>query len=202
MTTNNTQIKNMNDFVKEFLNEDLRDTWYSDENQSELAKILGTKKTKTTKKAKKAKDPNKPKRGKSAYIFFCQDKRSEIKEDYPDMDPRQITSKLGEEWNAIKDDESATKKYVKLAAEDKQRYEEETKSYESSSDLEEEIKEKLIPTAKKARIPSGFTIFCKKYRKEYKEKYPNLKPQDITKILSTTWKDLSKEDQAEYKNKK
>ena len=60
-------------------------------------------KTKRVKKIKK----DGPKRPKSAYIFFCQDKRAEVKEANPDMKSTVITKELGMMWNKIKDTEDA-----------------------------------------------------------------------------------------------
>ena len=59
----------------------------------------------TTKKSDKIKDPNKPTRGKSAYLFFCQDHRVAAKEELEETlgeDEKatvgQVTKKLGEMW--------------------------------------------------------------------------------------------------------
>jgi upstream-binding transcription factor len=48
---------------------------------------------------------------------------------------------------------------------------------------------------------TGFSIFCKETRKEVKEENPDAKSADITKLLSGMWKELSKEDQQEWKDR-
>ena len=59
-----------------------------------------------SKKKGKKKDKNAPKRGKSAYLFFCNDKRAEIKEELgEDAKATEVTSRLGELWNELKEDE-------------------------------------------------------------------------------------------------
>jgi len=60
-----------------------------------------------TKRKRKEKDPNVPKRTPSGYILFCQDMRSEVKGENPNMTPTQITSKLGELWRELSDSEKA-----------------------------------------------------------------------------------------------
>ena len=48
---------------------------------------------------------------------------------------------------------------------------------------------------------TGFSLFCKETRKEVKEENPDAKSADITKLLSGMWKELSKEDQQEWKDR-
>ena len=86
-----------------------------------------TTKIESTKKTKKNTDPTKPKRGKSAYIFFCTVERAQVKEDYPEMSPKEITSELGRRWQEIKDDKEARADYDEQAQVDKERYQEEMK---------------------------------------------------------------------------
>lgn len=56
---------------------------------------------KRKKTAKKKKDPNAPKRSKSAYMFFCEDKRAEVKGKNPELKMTDISKKLAELWRAI-----------------------------------------------------------------------------------------------------
>lgn len=61
-----------------------------------------------------------PKRALSAYIFFCKDKRAYLKNKYPDMSAKELTSELGKSWNSLSDSDKAP--YVKLSEQDKNRY--------------------------------------------------------------------------------
>lgn len=56
-----------------------------------------------TKKTKKTKDPNAPKRNKSAYLFFCDDKRDSVKKSNPDLKMTEVSKKLAELWRALGD---------------------------------------------------------------------------------------------------
>ena len=79
------------------------------------------------KKEKKKKDKDAPKKARSAYIFFCTDKRDYYKKKNPELKPTEITAELGAAWKKIKETKKADK-YRKLAEEDKRRYENEMKN--------------------------------------------------------------------------
>jgi len=74
-------------------------------------------------KGKKQKDANAPKKNKSAYMFYCQENRAQVKEENPEMKATEITKKLGAQWKSLEKDEKA--KYDQMAAADKQRYQNE-----------------------------------------------------------------------------
>ena len=81
---------------------------------------------KTTRRGgKKNLDKSGPKRAKSAYLCFCDEYRSIIKDENPEMKATEITSELGSRWNALKSDSSRKNeltKYENLALSDKERY--------------------------------------------------------------------------------
>ena len=106
-------------------------------------------------KGKGKKDKNAPKRGKSAYIFFCADKRAEVKKELgEEAKATEVAARLGELWNELKADEDRAdemKVYAEQAAEDKARYEAEMETYKPPSDDEkkDDAPKKPAPTAKK-----------------------------------------------------
>ena len=69
----------------------------------------------TTKKVKKIKDKHAPKRGKNSFMFFCNDKREELKKEQPDLSFGESGKKLGLLWKEVSVEEKA--KYVALASE-------------------------------------------------------------------------------------
>jgi len=81
------------------------------------------------KRAKKAskKDPNKPKKNMSAYMFYCQERRPQMKKDNPELKFTEITKLISPEWKALSKDDK--KKYDDLAAKDKERYQKEMEEY-------------------------------------------------------------------------
>ncbi|KAJ2975965.1 hypothetical protein NQ176_g5224 [Zarea fungicola] len=81
-----------------------------------------------TKRAKK--DPNAPKRGLSAYMFFANEQRENVREENPGVSFGQVGKILGERWKALSDKQRAP--YEAKAATDKKRYEDEKAAYNSS----------------------------------------------------------------------
>ena len=87
---------------------------------------------------KKKRDPSEPKKGKSSYLFFCDDNRDEVKKRLGDTTKNtEITIELGKMWNLLKADPSKKAKallvkYEKLADNAKVEYIERKKSYEDS----------------------------------------------------------------------
>lgn len=173
---------------------------------------LNATKGKRTKKAKKSG----PKRPKSGYIFFCQEKRSEVREANPDMKATDITKELGMMWNEIKETDEASE-YIQLAKDDKIRYNEEVENAPPKSDDEgqEEPKAKRTKKVKKSgpkRPKSAYIFFCQEKRSEVKEANPDMKPTEITSELGRLWSkikdtnkaskytDLSKGDKKRYEN--
>jgi hypothetical protein len=101
---------------------------------------------------KKKKDPNAPKRGKSSYMFFCQEYRAKVKEELDDPKPTDVTAELGRRWNELKTDKKKKKefeKFEKMAADDKERYKAEMEEYVPSEDGDEEEEDK----PKKKAVP-------------------------------------------------
>jgi structure-specific recognition protein 1 len=81
--------------------------------QKSNAKAEKTKDIKTSGKGKsrgvkKEKDPNAPKRGKSAYLFFCEAKRAESKSKSENITLQQ----LSELWKSIDESEKKVKKFI------------------------------------------------------------------------------------------
>ncbi|KAJ6446142.1 HMG box-containing protein [Purpureocillium lavendulum] len=74
-----------------------------------------------------APDPNAPKRGLSAYMFFANEQRENVREENPGISFGQVGKLLGERWKALNDKQRAP--YEAKAAADKKRYEDEKQAY-------------------------------------------------------------------------
>ncbi len=81
---------------------------------------------KKQKRGKKDKDA--PKRPISAYFFYNQERREQLKKEKPNLDNKDLIRAMSEEWNKLTDEQK--KPYVKKADADKKRYLEEMKAYE------------------------------------------------------------------------
>jgi hypothetical protein len=86
-------------------------------------------------KKKSKKDPNAPKRGLSAYMFFANEQRDNVREENPGISFGQVGKILGERWKALNDKQRAP--YEAKAAADKKRYEDEKQAYNAEGDEEE-----------------------------------------------------------------
>jgi hypothetical protein len=162
-------------------------------------------------KEKKLKDPNAPKRPRSSYLFFCDDKRAEVKGENPDFKAVDVTKQLGRMWKELSEEDK--KPYEKQSKKAKKEYESQMESYVRPS--EEELQEladskpkrvrkgskekkesknskKKDPNAPK-RPSSAFLYFCKDMREEAKakvyEENSNAKPSDVTKELGRMWRE-------------
>lgn len=161
-----------------------------------------------------------PKRGLTSYIYFCKDYRDILKNSNPELSNKEITSSLGKKWGILSDKEKAP--FIKLAAIDKIRYENEKKNWtENSATLttsrettktnvpvkataktKATTKTKTTVKAKEANASkkqlSGYLLFCQEERDEIMEEHPKWSTQRITKELGKSWKGLSDEEQADY----
>ena len=220
----NNQIKNMSEAILTLLSEiftgslktaladKVIDILQSDDLKTALDKVINEKiqaqaTTKTSKKGGKRtkRDPAAPKRGCSSYIFFCQDKRAEVKEANPDFKGTAITVELGRMWREDVSEEDK-EKYTSMAADDKERYNTamadytpsaeflESKSDSDSSDSKKTKKTKKDrkPGPKKAR--SAYIFFCSDKRADVKAANDDMNPKDITSELGRLWREDYKDD--------
>ncbi|KAJ0397691.1 hypothetical protein P43SY_002397 [Pythium insidiosum] len=79
---------------------------------------------------RKKKDPNAPKRPLSAYFFFCNEIREQVRSENPNKKVTEIAQLLAERWRALPDKKRV--KYQKMHEEAKVRYEEQMDSYNAA----------------------------------------------------------------------
>jgi len=154
------------------------------------------KKTKKAKGTKRKKDPNAPKRPLSSFMFFCQAKRQEMKDQNPSASFSELGKILGAAWKEVTAAEK--KPYEKSNAKDKERYEAEKAAYKGSaagSDEEDGGKKKGTKKAKKDKAapksaPSAYVLFCSSERPKLKDKHPDAKFGELGTLLGAAWKAL------------
>lgn len=153
--------------------------------------------------AKKKRDPAAPVRPKTSYIQFCMAKRNSVKKDNPELKATEITSTLGELWKKLPEKER--KKYAKLAAEDKERYDREMQDYTPPADSPSEetggrkcrAKKEKDPNAPKKPL-SAYIMYSNDQRKVLKEEMPELKGTLVATEIGKRWKALDDEEKAPY----
>ncbi|GMF46880.1 unnamed protein product [Phytophthora fragariaefolia] len=90
----------------------------------------------TAKGSRKKKDPNAPKRALSAYFFFCNDIRQEVRDENPNKKITEIATLLAEKWRALPDKKRA--KYQKMHEEAKVKYQQQMDVYNGAAAEEHE----------------------------------------------------------------
>jgi len=118
----------------------------------------GSSKGKGTKRKGKEKKKQGPKRPLSAYMFFCQAMRPDVKRDNPTANFSDLGKLLGAKWQTLKDHEK--KPYEKQNQQDKERYEKEKeelnrKEAEDSGDAEPKSKKPKTTTTAKNKEKQG-----------------------------------------------
>jgi hypothetical protein len=159
----------------------------------------------------------------TGYIHFCNDVRKSVKEENSNLSPKEILSKLGELWQQIKNDGGDEyKKYLKMAEDDKTRYNtekennpniiekprkkrESKKSNVKDSDGKK-TKEKKTKTKedsgeeKKPRQLNGYLKYLQANRDGLKADKPEFNSKKITSELAAKWRELTDEDKQHWKN--
>ena len=148
-------------------------------------------------KSKKSKKTG-PKKPLNAYMWFCSDKREELKG--KGFSNTEILRELGRLWKELSDKKK--KPYVKKAEEDKERYQDEMKDYVPTEEEKAEKKGKAKKTSDGPKRPIGaFMLFRKDKYQKVKEENPEMKMTDISKKIGDMWKNLSKNEKKKYTDK-
>jgi len=105
-----------------------------------------------TEKSKAPRDPDAPKRFLSAFFLFCAKERAEVQKELPNCNGAAVTKELGKRWAVL--DPEARKVFEEASKRDKERYEEEMKSYKPSEDF---LKRKAEYEAK-ANLPTPAAV--------------------------------------------
>ena len=179
------------------------------ENNNFMAKQLDSmknqKKLKKVMKLSMAKDPTKPKRGKSGFLFFCDETRPIIKESNPDITVKEIVSRLGSMWQQLKVDGNISL-YEDKSKEDRERYRAEMVDYRKK--LKEIIPQKtpaVSSSVKEIKTPSekkqtALENYIKSKKTKIKEKYPDVDDEELLQVLKNKWKKLPFKKRAKYIN--
>lgn len=159
---------------------------------SETKKAKGTKR-----KAKKGG----PKRPLSAYMFYCQANRDQVKKDNPEIAFTEVAKVLGGKWNELT--ESEKKPFEKQHAADKVRYEKEKAEHPGDDDDGGGKKKKTKTGGKKKKEGpkkplTAFMCFSQEERKRMKEAGDKADFGETGKIIGGRWKQLSDSEKAPY----
>jgi hypothetical protein len=191
--TKKTTDKCASEYVLLFLesnsaSEKIIEAWNDKENQSSFSKMIkGQQKKEQNKKEKNKDEPKKPM---SAYLCFCKDveERNKIKQRFPDLNNKDIMSKLADIWKTeVSTNTEKRKKWDLLRQEDIKRYD-----HEKAKFLEEHP-EITKTTIKKPQ--SAYVIFSNENRSKVKSK---VGPKEVIANLAEMWQKLKSDGGEEY----
>lgn len=128
---------------------------------------------------------DKVKRPSSAYLFFCNKVRSEVKAENPDKKPTEVTKIIGEKWKSLSTEEKTP--FVEQAKVDKERY---TKEKGSATATEAPKKPKKPPTA--------YMLFANSVRAAIRGQKPGISLGEISQKTSEMWKALRDEEKEDF----
>ncbi|KAL0211665.1 hypothetical protein RCL1_005291 [Eukaryota sp. TZLM3-RCL] len=136
-----------------------------------------------------------PRRNLSGYQYFCQEMRSELKSEHPDMKASEVMSELGRRWKAASAEER--KPFEAKAAEDKLRYNREKEEMGITS-VSRKRKTSDNGKEKTTRTSSAYNLFVKKMRPQVVEENPDMENKHILGELGRRWSALDASEKAPY----
>lgn len=185
----------------------------SSEKKKKPKRKSSSKKKKKPKKKRRSSNKKKkgePTRPRTAYTYFMKERRQEIADKNPIASFGEIAKMLGKYWK----EEISTQekeKYLKLAEEDKERYNREkeewsAKEHSSSSSSSSSEKKKKTKKKKKKdpnapkRPVNSFLLYSRQVRPKVKEdpQYKDLDNTSIGKKVGEMWKALSVEEKKPF----
>jgi hypothetical protein len=102
--------------------------------------------------------------------MFCKENRDQVKADNPEMDGKDITRALAEQWALVKEDSDALSKYQTMANEANEGFEERMSDYNGSPSTPKGKGKKLSESEqKKADDPEHYELNTKTGRYQLKK---------------------------------
>jgi len=139
--------------------------------------------------AKLAKDPDKPKRGRTAYLVFCDSKRAAVRKKYPKKSMIEVMADLAAQWKTISAKEK--EECEGTANGEKAAYETALANYEPSDEYKAAMD--IIASMKKTKKSKGKKKKAKAKKKTKKKKGKAKKNKGKVKLLSVKAKKLQLE---------
>jgi ABC-type transporter MlaC component len=145
-------------------------------------------------------EAGKPRGKTSPYGFFVKMCYEEHKKKYPNENVQvpEISKKCSEKWKTMT--ESEKKRFVELAQQDAERYNQEMANYGGDDSKGKGRKRaKKDPDAPK-RALSAFFFFSQVNRQEIQQGHPEWKVGQVAQELGRQWKDLTPEEKKKYED--
>jgi len=169
-------------------------------------------KGKGAKRKGKEKKKQGPKRPLSAYMFFCQAMRPDVKRENPNANFSDLGKLLGAKWQTLKDGEK--KPYERQNQLDKERYEKEKEELnrkeaeDNATDTEPKTKKSKTTAAAKNKEKKGpkqpksaYMLFADDERTKLKTEGKDVTFAESGKYIGERWRALSEKEKAPYVEK-
>lgn len=138
---------------------------------------------------KPKRDPNRPKRNMSAFMFYSQFRRPQLKAEDADRPFGEYAKIIGEEWRSMGDNQK--KPYEKQAAKDKKRYVKAMASYVPPPVQKGRKKRaKKDPNAPK-RACSAYMFYMQERRPQLVKRHPDWPFGQFGKVIGEEWREMS-----------
>eukprot|EP00445_Apocalathium_hangoei_P021385 CAMPEP_0203891786 /NCGR_PEP_ID=MMETSP0359-20131031/35035_1 /ASSEMBLY_ACC=CAM_ASM_000338 /TAXON_ID=268821 /ORGANISM="Scrippsiella Hangoei, Strain SHTV-5" /LENGTH=509 /DNA_ID=CAMNT_0050813623 /DNA_START=97 /DNA_END=1628 /DNA_ORIENTATION=- len=153
-----------------------------------------------------------PQKGKSNYLLFMDDRRTQLSEENPGVKNSYLSKLLGQEWKALS--EAAKKPYEEKARLEKARYDSEVEEYEALFGERPPQQRRSTPstgwvkgglrksTARDPALPrrciSNYFWFIGERRAQLSKENPTLKNSYVSELLGREWKALSESAKKPY----
>jgi high mobility group protein B2 len=134
------------------------------------------------------------KKARTAYFFFCDEKREELKGENESLSFGAVNQKLGDMWAQLSP--AAKKPYETKAEKDKARFAKEYNSAKSGAIERGEFKENPMKSIKKPRTSYLCFSTDEAVRKKHAKKANDNK--ELMKILGEVWKGMSEKERKPY----
>ena len=155
----------------------------NDDDVAFFAPLLSGKKGKVVKAAKAVKD-DKPKKSLNSYMLFCAEARNNV-DDFPDKQPKAVSRRLGELWQAL---DVAQKAQYKNQADQNKR---------STSTESVQAESRSVSVDKPKKPLTSYIKFSNAMRDSVKATVSN--SQDVSRRLGEMWRALSDEEKVKWK---
>lgn len=166
------------DFISKHGDSNIQTKW----NPNEFKKIFNKKEKSSVKK------------NKSAYMFFSDEERQNIKKEGLTLNNKQIVSELGSRWTVFKEKNPAgVEKFNKMAEEDKVRY---TQDLDVLGDKDEKPSKKKKEVSSLKKNKSAYMFFCIEDRENLKKEGLVLNNKEVITEMANRWKKLKEDNPA------
>jgi len=140
-------------------------------------------------------NPDAPKRFKSPYIFFSVAMRRFIKEEMPkDTKVTEIVCELATKWRELGAQERAL--WDAISRRDRARYEAEMADHQGPVQVPNKRPKK--PKDAPKRSMSAFLMFSQENRPSFRERYPELRAPELSRLLAGRWHELLEHEKQPY----